>query len=88
MLVPVKEGMQAVRADVHSERMERGDVEICCGIVVVAGICHSSAQNPAPSVGVSPTRPGSLFVMPPVDVATQIVPMLSRTTQPTVPWGR
>lgn len=82
----MRDGMQAVRADVHSEKIERGDGEICCGIV--GGLCHSSAQNPAPRVGVSPTRPGSLFVMPPVDVATQMVPVLSRTTQPTVPWGR
>ncbi|KAG2025135.1 hypothetical protein GB937_003367 [Aspergillus fischeri] len=47
---------------------------------------HASAQNPAPSVGVSPIRPGSLFVSPPVLVATTRFPHRSRHTHPTVPW--
>ena len=52
------------------------------------GDSHSSAQKPAPAVGVSPMRPDNLLVSPPVLVATHMVPSRSRATQPTVPWGR
>lgn len=48
---------------------------------------HSSAQKPAPRVGVSPIRPVSLLVMPPVLVATAQTPSSSRATAPHVPWG-
>ena len=47
---------------------------------------HDSAQKPAPSVGVSPIRPGFLLVSPPVLVATASVPHESMHTAPTVPW--
>ena len=51
------------------------------------GACHSSAQKPAPRCGVSPTRPGSLFVRPPVDVHAATQPRTSSATAPTVPVG-
>jgi hypothetical protein len=82
----VREGRQLVRRDVKLAR-GFGESEICF-VVAGGGVAHSSAQKPAPSVGVSPTRPGSLFVMPPVEVATQSVPSRSSTTQPTVPCGK
>ena len=43
------------------------------------------AQVPEPIIGESPTLPGILFVMPPVEVAAEILPFLSRATAPTVP---
>src|SRR5271169_5177665 len=43
-----------------------------------------SAYVPAPMIGESPTRPGYLFNVPPVDVPTQIFPLLSNATAPTV----
>src|SRR6266536_106549 len=46
---------------------------------------HSSAQNPAPSVGVSPILPVNLFVIPPVLVAQATTPSVSRATAPQVP---
>lgn len=49
---------------------------------------QTSAQNPAPTEGVSPMRPGFLFVLPPVLVATASRPCWSNATAPTVPWGR
>ena len=47
-----------------------------------------SAQQPAPMMGVSPTRPGILPNTPPVEVQAASRPSPSRTTQPTVPWAR
>ena len=44
----------------------------------------SSAYPPDPMMGLSPTRPGILAVMPPVDVAQAVRPFLSTTMQPTV----
>ena len=48
---------------------------------------HTSfcAHVPEPIIGVSPTRPGILFVIPPVEVAAAIFPSLSNATAPTVP---
>ena len=37
-------------------------------------------------MGESPTRPGRLLVMPPVEVAAARLPAPSRATAPTVPW--
>jgi hypothetical protein len=51
------------------------------------GSCHSSTQKPAPLWGVSPMRPGSLFVRPPVDVHAAMHPRTSSATAPTVPIG-
>src|ERR1044071_6652394 len=39
-------------------------------------------------IGLSPTRPGNLPVMPPVEVAAARLPCLSRATAPTVPCRR
>ena len=44
-----------------------------------------SAQQPAPRMGLSPTRPSSLFSVPPVEVAAARRPDVSSATQPTVP---
>src|SRR5215813_10629876 len=44
-----------------------------------------SAYVPLPIRAESPTRPGSLPTMPPVDVAAAIVPWRSSATAPTVP---
>ena len=49
---------------------------------------HSSAQNPEPMSGVSPMRPTSLFVRPPVEVTTAMQPRMSSATAPTVPFGK
>ena len=43
------------------------------------------AYVPAPITAESPTRPGSLFVSPPVDVAAARSPCTSSATAPTVP---
>ena len=45
----------------------------------------SAAYVPAPMIGVSPTRPARLPVMPPVDVAAARWPCASSATAPTVP---
>ena len=37
-----------------------------------------------PIIGLSPTLPGCLAVIPPVDVANAVFPSLSRATAPTV----
>ena len=47
-----------------------------------------SAKVPAPMIGVSPTRPGNLPVIPPVEVAAARSPRQSRATAPTVPCRR
>lgn len=39
-----------------------------------------------PTMGLSPTRPGRLAVIPPVEVAAAVVPLLSSATAPTVSW--
>ena len=39
-----------------------------------------------PIIGLSPTLPGCLAVIPPVDVAKATFPSLSRATAPTVSW--
>src|SRR5260370_31428751 len=39
---------------------------------------------PAPGIGASPMRPGSLPLMPPVETATASLPSESRATAPTV----
>jgi hypothetical protein len=60
-------------------------------IFALAGARHRrvpSAQAPAPMIGLSPTRPGSLPNTPAVEVAAASRPSASRTTQPTVPVGR
>src|SRR6059036_3251933 len=44
-----------------------------------------SAYVPQPISALSPTRPGSLPMVPPVDVAAAMVPLRSRATAPTVP---
>ena len=44
-----------------------------------------NADLPAPKIGESPTRPNSLAVRPPVEVAAARLPWLSSATQPTVP---
>ncbi len=44
-----------------------------------------SAQLPDPIRGLSPTRPGALPRVPPVEVAAASRPPRSRATQPTVP---
>src|SRR5690606_30429306 len=44
-----------------------------------------SAQVPAPTSGVSPTRPQRLLVIPPVEVAVAMWPRTSSATAPTVP---
>src|SRR3954470_3699276 len=46
-----------------------------------------SAYNPAPISGESPTRPGSLLAVPPVDVPAARHPARSSATQPTVSPG-
>lgn len=48
---------------------------------------HSSAQNPAPMIGVSPILPTNLFVLPPVLVRVAMHPLTSKATAPTVPVG-
>src|SRR6266568_7045404 len=45
---------------------------------------RSSAYMPAPGMGESPIRPGSLPLMPPVETATASLPSESRATAPTV----
>ena len=45
----------------------------------------SSAQVPAAISGESPTRPGCLPALPPVEVAAATLPRASRATAPTVP---
>ena len=42
------------------------------------------ASNISPMIGLSPTLPGYLAVMPPVDVAKAMFPFLSIATAPTV----
>src|SRR5690242_8282918 len=44
------------------------------------------AYVPAPITGESPTRPGSLPCIPPVDVPAARSPRTSRATAPTVPY--
>src|SRR5262249_30868837 len=44
-----------------------------------------SAWVPQPTSALSPTRPGALSAVPPVDVAAAMVPLRSRATAPTVP---
>src|SRR5215472_4983184 len=44
------------------------------------------AYVPAPMIGESPTRPGILACMPPVDVPAATLPWRSRATTPTVPY--
>ena len=39
-----------------------------------------------PTMGLSPTRPGRLAVIPPVEVAAAVEPLLSSATAPTVSW--
>src|SRR3954471_19396270 len=46
-----------------------------------------SAYRPAPISGESPTRPGSLLAVPPVDVPVARRPARSSATQPTVSLG-
>ena len=46
---------------------------------------RSSAQVPAPIIGVSPILPSGFPVIPPVEVAAAILPSLSKATAPTVP---
>ena len=45
----------------------------------------SSAHVPAAMIGESPTRPGCLPLVPPVEVAAATPPRASRATAPTVP---
>ena len=45
----------------------------------------SSAHVPAATSGESPTRPGCLPLLPPVEVAAAMPPPASRATAPTVP---
>ena len=45
----------------------------------------SSAHVPAATSGESPTRPGCLPLLPPVEVAAATPPLASRATAPTVP---
>src|SRR5215469_16240200 len=45
-----------------------------------------SAYQPQPISDESPTRPGSLLRVPPVDVPAAILPLASRATAPTVSW--
>src|SRR6266571_5077106 len=44
------------------------------------------AYNPAPTIGESPTRPGSMNATPPVDEPVAKRPRRSRATAPTVSW--
>src|SRR5256712_6090170 len=44
------------------------------------------AYNPAPTIGESPTRPGSMNATPPVDEPVPKRPRRSRATAPTVSW--
>lgn len=55
--------------------------------VVDTAPTKSSANPPAPTRGVSPTRPLLLAVMPPVDVAQATWPAESTATAPTVSWS-
>ena len=52
---------------------------------LVALTLHASAQQPAPIMGVSPTRPGILPCNPPVEVAAASRPDVSSATAPMVP---
>jgi len=54
-----------------------------CPVVETAPL-SSSAQPPAPIIGLSPTRPNFFAVIPPVDVATATCPNASIATAPTV----
>ena len=55
-----------------------------CPVPEIAQVALS-ANVPAPISGLSPTRPGSFAVIPPVEVAAATVPSRSHATAPTVP---
>ena len=53
-------------------------------LVPTAHVVDSAAQQPAPNMAASPTRPGSLSAMPPLDTPAATCPARSTATAPTV----
>ena len=56
-----------------------------CMLCLVKDAANGEAYVPHPGSGVSPTRPTSFIVTPPVDVQAHSTPFASRATAPIVP---
>src|SRR5436309_11388149 len=66
--------------------LERTCLMISSPIPVTETAPRGPAYSPAPTIGESPTRPGSMNARPPVDEPVAKRPRRSRATAPTVSW--